>query len=145
MSVKCEQHLDEFTVQVWLLYDHPNFKYCTLFISRTELRTNGQTDGGTDRRSKHYMPPADLSGRGHKNLLATGKWRQKIHLPTQEIYFPDKSWKKINSEYLIPCLPNMEVVLIIFAMASSCRDKEWLIFVMQFKRYCMTGVNMYSG
>ena len=30
MSLKCEQHLDELTVQVWLLYDHPNFKYCTL-------------------------------------------------------------------------------------------------------------------
>ena len=24
MSVKCEQPLDELTVQVWLLYDHPN-------------------------------------------------------------------------------------------------------------------------
>ena len=52
-----------------------------------------------------------------KNLLATGMWRQKIHLPTQEIYFPDKSLKKINSEHLIPCLPNMKVVLIIFARA----------------------------
>ena len=29
MSVKCEQSLDELTVWVWLLYDHPNFKYCT--------------------------------------------------------------------------------------------------------------------
>ena len=29
MSVKFEQPLDELTVQVWLLYDHPNFKYCT--------------------------------------------------------------------------------------------------------------------
>ena len=44
MSVKCEQSLDELTFQVWLLYDHPNFKYCTLFISGTELRTDGQTD-----------------------------------------------------------------------------------------------------
>ena len=32
--------LDELAVQVWLLYDHPNFKYCTLFISGTELRTD---------------------------------------------------------------------------------------------------------
>ena len=48
MSVKCEQPLDELTVQVWLLYDHPNFKYCTLFISGTELRTDKQTDGRTD-------------------------------------------------------------------------------------------------
>ena len=27
MSVKCEEPIDELTVQVWLLYDHPNFKY----------------------------------------------------------------------------------------------------------------------
>ena len=47
MSVKCEQPLDELTVQVWLLYDHPNFKYCTLFKSGTELRTEGQTEGRT--------------------------------------------------------------------------------------------------
>ena len=54
-SVKCEQPLDELTVQVWLLYDHPNFKYCTLFISGTELRTDGRTnrrtDGQTDGRT----------------------------------------------------------------------------------------------
>ena len=40
MSVKCEQHLVELTVQVWLLYDHPNFKYCTFFISGTDKRTD---------------------------------------------------------------------------------------------------------
>ena len=59
MSVKCAQPLDELTVQVWLLYDHPNFKYCTLFISGTELRTDkrtnrrkdGWTDGQTDGRT----------------------------------------------------------------------------------------------
>ena len=38
MSVKCEQPLDELTVQVRLLYDHPIFKYCTLNVSGTELR-----------------------------------------------------------------------------------------------------------
>ena len=48
MSVKCEEPIDELTVQVWLLYDHQNFKYCTLFVSGTELRTDGQTDGRTD-------------------------------------------------------------------------------------------------
>ena len=53
MSVKCEQPLDEHTVQIWLLYDHPNFKYCTLFISGTELGTDRRTDGRADRRSKH--------------------------------------------------------------------------------------------
>ena len=30
MSEKCEEPIDELTVQVWLLYHHPNFKYCTL-------------------------------------------------------------------------------------------------------------------
>ena len=47
MSVKCEEPLDELTVLVWLLYDHPNFKYCTLFISGTELRMDGRKDGQT--------------------------------------------------------------------------------------------------
>ena len=54
MSVKCEQPLDELTVQVWLLYDHPNFKYCTFVYKRdgiTDGRTDGQTDGQTDGRT----------------------------------------------------------------------------------------------
>ena len=41
MSVKCEEPIDELTVQVWLLYHHPKFKYCTLFVSRTKLPTDG--------------------------------------------------------------------------------------------------------
>ena len=48
MSEKCEEPIDELTVHVWLLYHHPNFKYCTLFVSGTELQTNGQTDGRSD-------------------------------------------------------------------------------------------------
>ena len=44
MSVKCEEPLNELTVQVWLLYHHPNFNYWTLFVSGTELRTVKQTD-----------------------------------------------------------------------------------------------------
>ena len=28
MSVKCEEPIDALTVQVWLLYHHPNIKYC---------------------------------------------------------------------------------------------------------------------
>ena len=47
MSVKCEEPIDEPTVQVWLLYHQPNFKYCTLFVSGTELRTDRQTDRRT--------------------------------------------------------------------------------------------------
>ena len=30
MSVKCEEPIDELTVQVWLLYHYPDFKYITL-------------------------------------------------------------------------------------------------------------------
>ena len=30
MSVKWEELIDKLTVQVWWLYHHPNFKYCTL-------------------------------------------------------------------------------------------------------------------
>ena len=43
MSGKCEQPLDELTVQVWLLYNHPNFtvKDC---ICKREGITGGQTD-----------------------------------------------------------------------------------------------------
>ena len=51
MLVKCEQPIDELTVQIWLLYHHPNFRYCTLFVSGTELRTDRQTVGQTDRRT----------------------------------------------------------------------------------------------
>ena len=51
MPVKCEQPLDELSVQVWLLYDYPNFKYCTLFVSGTELRTDRWTDRRTDRQT----------------------------------------------------------------------------------------------
>ena len=53
MSVKCEEPIDELTVQVWLLNHHPNFKYCTLFVSGTELRTDRQTNKQTDRRSNY--------------------------------------------------------------------------------------------
>ena len=47
MSVKCEEPIDELTVQVWLLYHHPNFKYCTLLVSESELQTDKQTDRRT--------------------------------------------------------------------------------------------------
>ena len=48
MSGKCEEPIDELTIKVWLLYHHPNFKYCTLFVSGTELRTDRQTDRKTN-------------------------------------------------------------------------------------------------
>ena len=45
MSEECEQPLDELTVQVWLLYHRPNFKYCTLLKAGL---SNEQTDKQTD-------------------------------------------------------------------------------------------------
>ena len=36
----------------------------------TDRQTNGQTDG----RSDYKMPPADLSGRGHKNMVGENKY-----------------------------------------------------------------------
>ena len=75
MSVKCEELIDELTVQVWFLFHHQNFKYCTLFVSGTELWTDGQIDKRmdrwTDRQTDDLItrcPPVDLSGRGHKNF-----------------------------------------------------------------------------
>ena len=48
MSVKCEEPIGEVTVQVWLLYHHPNSKYCTSFVSGMELRTDSRKDRRTD-------------------------------------------------------------------------------------------------
>ena len=45
MWVKCEQSIDELTIKFWLLCHHPNFKYCTLLVSGTELQTDGRMDG----------------------------------------------------------------------------------------------------
>ena len=50
-SVKCKQPVGELTVQVWLLFHHPNFKYCSLSVGRMELLTDGQMDKQTDERS----------------------------------------------------------------------------------------------
>ena len=101
MSVKYEQSINERTVQVWLLYDRHNFKYCTLFVSGTELRTNGQTDRRTDGRTIQTL---DAPGRpfrpGHKNAtknfdyttiadpLKTVSWSNDSHLtgPVKPVY-----------------------------------------------------------
>ena len=34
ISLKCEEPIDEPTVQVWLLYHHPNFKYSIICLFR---------------------------------------------------------------------------------------------------------------
>ena len=69
--VKCEQPFHELTVQVWLLYDHPNFKYCTLY--RTQLRTDRRTDRKTDD-SNTRCPRRTFQARGIKKKLTTGRF-----------------------------------------------------------------------
>ena len=50
MSVKCEEPIDELTVQVWLMYDQWNLIYSTSCVSGMELRTDRLKDivKGTD-------------------------------------------------------------------------------------------------
>ena len=72
MSVKCEEPIDELTVQVWLLYHHPNFKYCTLLVSGTELRTDGRTDRQTDGQTDDPItrcPRRTFQARGIKRIF----------------------------------------------------------------------------
>ena len=44
----CEEPIDERTVQVSLLYHHPNFKYCTFLVIGTELGADRRIDGRTE-------------------------------------------------------------------------------------------------
>ena len=73
-------------VQVWILYYNPNFKYCTLFFNRIELRTDRQIDRQsnkwTDRQTENPMPPADLSDGGHKNWLMMRATYGMLYLKT---------------------------------------------------------------
>ena len=65
MSAKCDEPIDEIAVQVWLMYYHPNFKYCTLYAGQniTDRQTDRQTDGRTDGQTIRLLDaPADLSG-----------------------------------------------------------------------------------
>ena len=76
MSVKCEEPIVEPIVQVWLLYHHPNCKYCTFFVSETELQTNRRTDGRTDKRTDGLTirlldAPGGPFRPGHKNGVTT--------------------------------------------------------------------------
>ena len=58
VAVKCEEPIDELTVQVWLLYDHPNFEYCTLFVSETEYRKDRRTIRLLDAPGRLFKPGA---------------------------------------------------------------------------------------
>ena len=96
MSVKCEEPIDELTVQVWLLYHHPNFKYCALFVSKTELQTDRQTDD-----SIYKMPPVDLLG-----------WRQKIKI-LLTVIFREKFPNTKISQYIVRIFMHNTVVFMV--------------------------------
>ena len=59
----CGYPLDKLTVQVWLMYEHVNLKYCTFNVNGTELRTNRRTD----RRTIQTQDAPGFLNRGHKN------------------------------------------------------------------------------
>ena len=70
MTVKFEAPIDEPTVKVLLLYHHPNFKYCSLFVSGMELGTDGWTDRQTNGwRIRLLDAPGGPFRLGHKNLF----------------------------------------------------------------------------
>ena len=48
MSVKCEEPIDELTVQVWLLYHHPNLN---IALCKRDRITDRQTDGRKGRQT----------------------------------------------------------------------------------------------
>ena len=89
MSLKCEQALDELTVQVWLLYDHPNFKYWTLFISRTELLTNGRMDDPNIRCLWRTFQAA-----GMKIVAACIAGETKLCVTTKNVWLQDRHQTK---------------------------------------------------
>ena len=100
MSGKCEQPLDELTVLVWLLYDHPNFIYCTLFISGTELRTDRRTDRRTDDPNTR-CPRRTFQGRGIKRWFTTNvnsitfcQFNTILHVHSKAILRIDRTYKK---------------------------------------------------
>ena len=74
MSLRCVQPLDELTVQVWLLYDHLNLNNCTLYVSGTKLRTNGQTEDTI----VHFQVPGT---RPFKTLILHARLRTSHTLP----------------------------------------------------------------
>ena len=55
----------------FVFYDQQNLKYCTLFISGTELRTAGQTDQQTDGQMIRllYAPGGPLRPGGIKSCV----------------------------------------------------------------------------
>ena len=113
MSIKCEKLIDELTVQVWLLYHHPSFKYCTLQAGRKYGQTDGQTDG-------HTIQLLDAPGR----LFRPGGIKSKNNLwtpsPTHQTCTLDPTSDKSQGVVqTMPLLPMLEKE----ARAQFYRDK----------------------
>ena len=65
MSVNYEQPFDELTVQVWLFYDHPNFKHVQVGrnYGQTDWKTDGRTDDPINRCSRHIFQAGGIERR----------------------------------------------------------------------------------
>ena len=94
MSVNCEEPIDELTVQVWLLYHYPNFRYCTLFLSGRELPADRQTDRQTDEQTDGWTddpitrcPQRTIQAEGIKNPVYSTKLHQYEHLLPADMLF----------------------------------------------------------
>ena len=78
MSVKNEQPLYELRVQVLLLYHHPNFKYCHLFVSGIELRTNRQTDQPTNGPTDGWLIRSNRITKCHQRTFQVGHKEERF-------------------------------------------------------------------
>ena len=115
MSVKCEEPIDEVTVQVWLLYHHPNFNYWTLFVSGMELRTDGQTNRETDKRTDDPItrcPRQTFQAGGIKTLNQSMHLFCTLNLKFTEISTITVYENWITSTYLLSIIWHAQHTLI---------------------------------
>ena len=63
MSLRCEQPLDEFAIQVYLLLVYPNVKYCTLYVSGIQWIRTKRTDDPINTCPRRTFQA------GHKNIF----------------------------------------------------------------------------
>ena len=89
MTMKCEQPLDEYTVQGLLLYHNPNFKYFTLcsWDGITDIQTDGKTDLQTDDPISRYLRRTLPAG-----ALKLKKWGGKLHTKAPKANVNNEVW-----------------------------------------------------
>ena len=97
MSVKCEEPIDELAVQVWLLYHNPNFNYCTLYVSGTELWTDKRTDRQTNRQTD------DLITRCPRRTFQAGGIKTSIADTVDYNHLDPPLWRYAKSQLLTVC------------------------------------------